>query len=106
MGIGSGSLLLVGLIVLLLSGLQSAAFADTGITSLTVQYSGDDDDEVRIEVTNIRGDLHGIFDEVEDSDLVFVLPVGSDSDFNGPRIIFTIFEDDDDEDRIDMAAGP
>ena len=89
MGIGSRSSLLVGLSILLLSGLPSAAFAATGIESLSVTYSGPDG--ASIEVTNIRGDLHGNFN-VNDLSAITVLPAGTDSDFNGPRTVFTIFD--------------
>jgi len=78
MGIGSRSSL-VGIIftILLSSVFSNAAFAATGIDSLSVTYSGPDG--ASIEVTNIRGDLHGTFN-VSDLSSITVLPVGTDSE--------------------------
>ena len=93
MGIGSRSLL-VGVLVslLLIGGFSNAAFAATQITSLSVTYSGPDG--ASIEVTNTRGALHGTFN-VNDLSSITVLPTGTDSDFKGPRTIFTIFDKPD-----------
>ena len=89
MGIWRRSLLLVGLSLMLLSGFPNSAFAAPEITSISLQYFGPND--ASIIANDIRFNLQGIFN-VNNLDTILVLP-SDDDDFEGPRIILTIFDE-------------